>query len=73
MFSNTDIAAAIAYNNTAVISFYDVAKNGAVRFDVRNMHVTALNNIMQTKLITAKDFAQFKKQIKAAIKNTVAA
>lgn len=73
MFSNTDIAAAIAYNNTAVIAFFDRTKNGAIRFDVRNMHVTALNNIMQTKLITEADFAQFKKQIKAAIKNTVAA
>lgn len=73
MFSNTDIAAAIAYNSTAVFTFYDRTKSGAIRFDLRNLHVTALNKLMQRKLLTQADVAQFKKQVKAAIKECAAA
>jgi hypothetical protein len=73
MFTETDIAAAIAYNSTAVFTFYDRTKSGAIRFDVRNLHVTELNKLMQRKLLTEADFAQFKKQIRSAIKSTVAA
>lgn len=73
MFSNTDIAAAIAYNGTAVFSFYAATKSGAIRFDLRNLHVTALNNLMQRKLLTQADVAQFKKQVRAAIKESAAA
>lgn len=73
MFSNTDIAAAIAYNSTAVFAFYATTKSGAIRFDLRNLHVTALNALMQRKLLTQADVAQFKKQVKAAIKSAVAA
>lgn len=80
MFSDTDIAAAIAYNNAEkpnfgthnafVFPFIDITKNGAIRFDVRHCHITALNEIMERKLLTEADFAQFKKQVKAAIKQT---
>jgi len=73
MFSDTDIAAAIAYNSAAVFTFYDRTKSGAIRFDLRNLHVTALNNLMQRKLLSEADVAQFKKQIRAAIKECAAA
>lgn len=73
MFSTTDIAAAIAYNGTAVFSFYDRTKSGAIRFDLRNLHVTALNQLMQRKLLSEADLAQFKKQMRTAIKECAAA
>lgn len=73
MFSDTDIAAAIAYNDAAVFAFYAATKSGSIRFDLRNLHVTALNEIMQRKLLSEADFAQFKKQVKAAIKQTATA
>lgn len=73
MFSNTDIAAAIAYNSAAVFTFYDRTKSGAIRFDLRNLHIAELNKLMERKLLSEADVAQFKKQVRAAIKSTVAA
>jgi len=47
MFAQNDVAAAINYsNNTAVFSMYNITKNGQIRFDVRNMHITDLNKIL---------------------------
>ena len=68
MYTEADINAAIEYNKTATMTFYDVTKSGQIRFDVRYMHMDALNKMLSRPITTQAEFEAFKKQIRNAVK-----
>lgn len=68
MYTQADINAAINYNKTAVITFYDITKSGQIRFDVRYMHTDALNKMLSRPITTQAEFEAFKKQVRKAVK-----
>lgn len=66
MFTQADVNAVIAYNNSIKAKIYTVVNN-KVRWDLRNADVAHLNNILSTKLVYAEDVAKLKKQVRATL------
>jgi len=73
MFSQADVDTALNYSdNIAVFSMYDRNKSGQIRFDVRNMHVNELNNLLTKKIESQADLEALKKQMRKQIKQQLA-
>lgn len=66
MYTQADINAVIAYNNSTKAKLFTV-KNNKVRWDVRNSDVAYLNSILSKQIITQNDFAKLKKQVRATL------
>lgn len=68
MYTQADIDTAINYNETATWTFYDITKSGQIRFDIRYMHMDALNKMLSRPITTQAELEAFKKQVRNAVK-----
>lgn len=66
MFTQMDVNAVIAYNNTLKVKMFTV-KNNKVFWDLRNGELAHLNTILSKQIITQNDFAKLKKQVRATL------
>lgn len=62
MFTQNDVNAVIAYNNSLNVKMYTV-KNKKVVWDLRNRELAHLNSILSKQIITQNDFAKLKKLV----------
>ena len=66
MFTQADVNAVIAHNNSLKIKIFTV-KNNKVRWDLRNGELAYLNSVLSKQIVTQNDFAQLKKQVRATL------
>jgi hypothetical protein len=66
MFTQADVNAVIAYNDSLKVKMFTV-KNNKVVWDLRNGEVAHLNSILSKQLVTQRDFAQLKKLVSGTL------
>lgn len=66
MFTQADVNAVIAYNNSLNVKMFTV-KNNKVVWDLRNGELAHLNTILSKQLITQNDFAKLKKLVSGTL------